>query len=287
MKKSKKIISLLLTLILISFSAVTVNAQEMSKTTLERYCRIYKQMYITGYDVPNVGPYYSEESISYMLQIIEENEELIERYKNGEDITSEMFQEGYDKMVEAEEIMYIDDKELKLIIDINKSQKNIDNYFDDEMWSEYQNAITEAETALESGDLKAIDENYHEMLYQHNKLCVYNLTVGDVNGDGTFDVNDVTYFQKKLAKNTDDLNYSQILVSLVGGNGSDLNPNIANATSMQKHLAGSLPERSYYEVDQYNSFFSSGSYSTSYFYRNALNERHRKENPWLYGDWEE
>lgn len=286
MKKAKKLISIFLTLILISFSVITANAQILiiDKDDLKSQCKIFRKKYITGYDVPNVGPYYAEESVSYMQQIINENYDLIERYENGEDITSEMFQDGYDKMVEAEELMYMDDKELELLIDLNKSQKNLDNYFDDEMWEEYQNAIIEAEAALESGNLKAIDEHYYEMLYQHNKLCVYNLTVGDVNGDGTFDVNDVTYFQKKLAKNTDDLNYSQILVSLVGGNGSELNPNIANATSMQKYIAGSLPEKSIYAVEQYKSYFDSGSYASSNFYRNELNERHRMENPGLYGD---
>lgn len=278
----KKVISLLLVLISLSFICLEVNAQTTvtNGDELERESYYFRRVYVSGYDVPNMGPYYAEESVNLMLGIINDNLDLVERSENGEEITPEMFQAGYDRMVEAVEFMYMDDKELELLIKMNKSQKNLDNYFDDDMWNEYQQAIISAEEALASGDLKSIDEHYYKMLYQHVKLCAYNPTGGDVNGDGIFNVNDVTYYQKKLANNPDDLNYSQILVSLVIG--SDIEPNINTATNIQKELVGLLAGRSFLALSNHNSLLESENYINSYFYKDELRERHRIENPGLY-----
>ena len=182
--------------------------------------------------------------------------------------------------------MYIHEKELKLILEMNKSQKNTDNYFDEEMWQEYQSAIVEAEKALESGDEVTIDEHYYKMLAQHNRLCIYNPVVGDVNGDGIFNVVDVTYFQKKLTEGADELNYSQRLVSSVEYDDGELYPRITNATSMQKLLAGLVEVREYYPIDQYIALIntSSDTYRRGTFYNNALWTRYHEENQWLNGE---
>ena len=289
--KFKRITALFVALLTFAFSVATVNAQCRDKNSLQSACRHYA--HILTPTVPYEGPYYSDESTNNLRSIINENNELISRANKGEKIPPEMYEEGYNKMVQAAENLHMHKRELEFIIDINKSQKNSDNYFDDEMWNEYQENILKAEEALESDDPNTIDEWYYKMLYQHNKLCVYNLTLGDVNGDGVFNVDDVTYYQRKLADNSDCFNYSQILVSLMTYRDDESKPSIDIATSMQKKLSGLLINGANPPVIQYNSSFTTRCDSERYdyyigtFYNNALYERHRIENPWLYGEYEE
>lgn len=289
--KFKRITALFVALLTFAFSVATVNAQSIDKHDLQYACRRYSLLLTPS--VPYEGPYYSDETNYNLLCIIHENLELISRANKGEYIPPEMYEEGYNKMVEAAENLHMHKRELEFIIDINKSQKNNDNYFDDEMWNEYQENILKAEEALKSDDPNTIDEWYYKMLYQHNELCVYNLTLGDVNGDGVFNVDDVTYYQRKLADNSDCFNYSQILVSLMTYSDDESKPSIDIATSMQKNLSGLFAKDAYPPIIQYNSSFTTRYDSERYdyyigtFYNNALNERHRIENPWLYGEYEE
>ena len=291
MNRIKKFAALFVALLTFAMSIATVNAQCRDKNSLQSACRRYA--HILTPTVPYAGPYYSDESTNNLRSIINENNELISRANKGEKIPPEMYEEGYNKMVQAAENLHMHKRELEFIIDINKSQKNSDNYFDDEMWNEYQENILKAEEALESDDPNTIDEWYYKMLYQHNKLCVYNLTLGDVNGDGVFNVDDVTYYQRKLADNSDCFNYSQILVSLMTYSDDESKPSIDIATSMQKNLSGLLISGAYPPVIQYDSLFKTYCDSERYdyyrgtFYRNALNERHRIEHPWLYGEYDE
>lgn len=288
-KFMKRVISFMLASLIMLFSVVLVSAETdivTNANSLTRQCRMFYAQYISGGSVPNQGPYYSDSSVAKMRQIIQENRALIDRAEDGEEIPGEMFQAGYDRMVEVSKEMYIHEKELKLILEMNKSQKNTDNYFDEEMWQEYQSAIVEAEKALESGDEVTIDEHYYKMLAQHNRLCIYNPVVGDVNGDGIFNVVDVTYFQKKLTEGADELNYSQRLVSSVEYDDGELYPRITNATSMQKLLAGLVEVREYYPIDQYIALIntSSDTYRRGTFYNNALWTRYHEENQWLNGE---
>lgn len=283
MNKIKQITAFFVALLSISLSVVTVNAQSIDKNGLQSACRHYSQL--LSPTVPYEGPYYSDESADNLRNIIKENRELISRANKGEKIPSEMYEDGYNKMVQAAENLHIHKKELELIIDINKSQKNDDNYFDNEMWTEYQNNIVNAEEALKNGNPNTIDEWYYKMVYQHNKLCVYNLTLGDVNGDGSFNIKDVTYYQIKLAESQNNLNYSQMLVSLFTYSYDESNPNIDIATSMQKNLAGLLSESDFPPVVQYNSSLSQDADKyIGTFYKKALNERYFTENPGLFGE---
>ena len=286
MNRIKKFAALFVALLTFAFSIATVNAQCTDKNSLQSACRRYA--HILTPTVPYAGPYYSDESTNNLRSIINENNELISRANKGEKIPPEMYEEGYNKMVQAAENLHMHKRELEFIIDINKSQKNSDNYFDDEMWNKYQENILKAEEALESDDPNTIDEWYYKMLYQHNKLCVYNLTLGDVNGDGVFNVDDVTYYQRKLADNSDCFNYSQILVSLMTYSDDESKPSIDIATSMQKNLSGLFAKDAYPPIIQYSiSFNRNPDYYKGTFYENALHERHRIEYPWLYGEYEE
>ena len=286
MNRIKKFAALFVALLTFAFSIATVNAQCRDKNSLQSACRRYA--HILTPTVPYAGPYYSDESTNNLRSIINENNELISRANKGEKIPPEMYEEGYNNMVQAAENLHMHKRELEFIIDINKSQKNSDNYFDDEMWNKYQENILKAEEALESDDPNTIDEWYYKMLYQHNKLCVYNLTLGDVNGDGVFNVDDVTYYQRKLADNSDCFNYSQILVSLMTYRDDESKPSIDIATSMQKKLSGLLINGANPPIIQYSiSFNRNPDYYKGTFYENALHERHRIEYPWLYGEYEE
>lgn len=275
MKKTQKITQICLAVLILILSVVSVNAQEITKEDLESCCRQYTKRYLTYPVVPFFGPYYSEESNQRMRTAINEGRELVDCANKGEAISSEIFQQAYEKIVNASELMYYDKTELELIIELNKSQNNNDRYFSDEMWSEFQSEILEAEKILKDGDSALIDEYYSKMMYQHNKLCLYNMTLGDVDGDGVFDIKDVTYFQKKLSE--DKLNFSQMLVSMLDSNTYGF-PDIRNATLMQKSLAGTFKGSAGCPKDYYyHEFLKCPDYTGGHFYKIALEERYDAE----------
>lgn len=122
-------------------------------------------------------------------------------------------------------------------------EKNYDNYYDEKIWAEFTAVYDEAKSAYESKDEEAIHIAYIKSRNMMNKLCLYNTTYGDVNHDGAFTIEDVTYIQKVVAHINPNLNISQLFVMNDYINNSVaepitkyLKPNILVVTDIQKYL---------------------------------------------------
>ena len=100
------------------------------------------------------------------------------------------------------------------------NEKNIDGWFTDEEWRVFQDEIVKLKAALDAIEidendplkynkiqdeekLQALTDAFHALLRSYNTMTNRNAVIGDVNGNGKVDIDDVTLIQKYLAEMCD------------------------------------------------------------------------------------
>ena len=248
MKKLKTILALMIAMVIICISASSVFAID-TQADVELYDEIEElhnlcMMSVNVYGASAKDDNYSHDpgviflSISNLDEINEalvEAVDIINRYgypmifENYYGITKEEIQAAYDNLKNAMNRATIEKGELEVLIDFCKTEKNGDGYYPDEVWSEFENSIFEAQKTLDDINSDGDDYNraYWGMLYNYNKLCVVNQKYGDVDFDGDISVLDATQLQRIIAK-LDDANSSILQICKM---------DITYATEIQMYLA--------------------------------------------------
>ena len=232
----KKIISLFLAVIMLSCSTVTAFSAEedLSKEIINLSNYAEKIDYIYGI-YPVVGNAYIRFSTTSFIQLINDIDstyEMIECYYiDRSSVTQEMIDEAYDTLDTSVNNLRVETSELEFLLDICKPEQNINNYYSDELWTEFQQCISNAENALNTGENEdEITKAYWDLRYAFNKLCSYNQLMGDIDGNGVVNINDCTLLSKAIAELTT-LNYSQKYVA-----SGVYGISITNVTDIQKYL---------------------------------------------------
>lgn len=237
----KKVISVLLAIMLTVLCAVPAfaatddsNLNEEAKQLYLYICKL-KQEYGIENDPGECILSYSVNSVNLLNNDISKAEKLLEEYFYYKTVTKEQFEEAFDILKADEAKMCVRKTELSTLISICSREVN-DNYYSDEIWDSFQEALRTARLTLEnSSDDYEIDSEYWNLRFSFNKICGYNQVVGDVNGDGKVTVVDATLYSKAIA-GMYTLNSSQKLVSSIDA--SYLPLSVLNVTAIQKHLAG-------------------------------------------------
>lgn len=231
----KKLVSVLLVLILICSSAVTVFAADSQSFSQQYYafknfvddCEEY---YIYYYRiVPNPFVIWSSDSTQRMQEAID--------YARERTITTvEELEVAYADMNSVIETMCVSKRNLEFMIYLFEKETNINNYYDEETWNNFQLVLEKGKQAYESVDEEFIHSTYIEMRNTYNNLCIYNTVKGDLNGDGVLSVLDATLAQKYLADLVEFNSSQRLLMRMKNG------VTVNSVTTMQKVLVGSEAE---------------------------------------------
>lgn len=257
----KKVISLLLAVITVmSCTAYSVSATEttdVNKRRLEIFVSYYS-MFFKSYGRPEI---YDDNN--FYKEYLNTKEVL-----NNESSTSEDYLSAYET---AKNTLY----NLKLMQtyawkSYEKASKLKNVYFPENEWNEFQNTITNLKTALD--DNQGIDRYYQDynedtgeyderalylytdeqlteitkcfygMLYVYNTMSDKYYIMGDVNRDGSVNIFDSVYIQKKRV----DLNDIHRFYTNPQKSASDVNGDnwvdLLDAVEIQKYCAGKITE---------------------------------------------
>lgn len=164
----------------------------------------------------------------------------------AEKASDEFFSEYYSLLKEASKKPEITNYELGFLIKLCEQEENSDGFYDETLWTEFQSALTEAKRVYtentENGTVTGNTKQYWDLYGAYNKLCAVITIAGDTDGDGSVTILDVTNIQRALANIIPKLTPAQRCASCVSANtayfGQELSPSIADATSIQRQLAG-------------------------------------------------
>lgn len=241
----KKIISILLSVLLVMITTVTVFAENNTvdsndgntylslseaKNDVLNLVNAYRLHFIY-YDkmVPLEVPMQSISSQNNLSNLLNTVEKIIPDCKTIDECIEKR------KLIEdAVDTLYIDSSELKWIIDYLKKDYESTGYYDVNTTAEIKAVYEQAQANYNSGNEREMHISYFELRNLLDKLCLYNLVAGDVNKDGIFNVDDITLMQKNFAGLTK-FNSSQNFLSTINEHS-----NIDVVTSWQKELAGIL-----------------------------------------------
>lgn len=126
---------------------------------------------------------------------------------------------------------------------------NYNNWYSEEEWTDFQNKIVDLKTEIdnlpENVDMpKELTNAFHALLESYNRMTNKYKVKGDLNKDGVVNVSDVTLLQKSLVDIENLTDAQKMLV----GNSDYENPNIADATMLQKYIVGSVSEFTDYDI---------------------------------------
>lgn len=231
----KKIISLILAMVLLCFSTITAFAST-EDDFLVRYTYFLldvddcEEYYING------GGFTHPDYPSWSDASLERMENAIAYAREREITNDEELQVAYADLEAVASKMCVDIDELNFMISLFEQETNINNYYDENIWTDFQNLLEKAKIVAMSDDEEAIHHTYIEMRNSFNNLCKYNTINGDLNGDGLLNVKDATYGQKYLAELVE-FNSSQTMVSLIDYK-NITGITIETITKMQKYIIG-------------------------------------------------
>lgn len=194
----KKLISgiLALTLLFSSFcisaaASGTTGADEQRKTAeynLERLCEY------VGLEVNSVG----EKKISYEWYT-EQELNAAEAVLNNSNATTGDLIDAWQRLIDAAYSEDVDKEIATLTYENALKEQNYNNWYGDEEWSDFIAKRDELGTALEMDSDIRITKTFYALLKTYNTMTNRYKVFGDVNGDGSVDVNDVTLVQKYIA----------------------------------------------------------------------------------------
>lgn len=241
----KKILSVLLAILMMSIATVTAFAGSTAddsndgntysslseaKNDVLSLVNAYRLHFIY-YDkmVPPEVPMWSISSQNNLSDVLNTVEKTIPDCKTIDECVEQR------KLIEdAVDTLYIDSSELKWIIDYLKKDYESTDYYDADTTAEIKSVYEQAQANYNSENEREINISYFELRNLLDKLCLYNLVVGDVNNDGIFNVDDITLMQKNFAGLTK-FNSSQNFLSTINEHS-----NIDIVTSWQIELTETL-----------------------------------------------
>ena len=245
----KKALSIFIALLMIVLSTMTAFATETDELItneqyyeFEHYIDDCEEYYIYYYRItPPANPTWSNKSTERMKEAVAYARERVITTKSQLD-------DAYADMQTVINTMCVDIGELEFMIYLFENETNINNYYDEKTWSEFQSLLEKAKLAYESDNEEFIHDTYIEMRNSYNDLCTYNTLKYDFNGDGVFNVLDTSYAHKYLVGLVE-FNSSQLLLSEIGSKVfSGLT--IERITDLQKYMVGLATETKNVKLDE-------------------------------------
>ncbi len=246
----KRIVSIVLVaLMLFSVATMTAFASELAK---EKFDELEKKiyliaeelnMYVEGsYDPIDAGGFlqYTNETSSNLNSVLNEASAFI--VKNRYDVNDNIIEpiEEMDEYMAAIDKAYgelvLVKEDLEFLVEFCQSEKN-DDYYSDDVWNNFTLNLENAQAILTDESIvdTRVTDAFWELFESHNKLCLYNDVMGDVDKDGKVSIVDATYIQRYKAELTE-LNSSQKIVGWIKYNYyGDMD--ITSATEIQRYLA--------------------------------------------------
>lgn len=134
-------------------------------------------------------------------------------------------------------------------------EQNYNNWYSEEQWNDFQDKLKKLGEALDyyhtNGDLipcSRLTKAYKAMMTSYNKMTNAYKVKGDINRDGSFDIQDATLVQKYVAK-TANLTGAQKMLT---NEKNYENITVVTATNLQKHIVDSKTdfENNYIFIDE-------------------------------------
>ena len=152
------------------------------------------------------------------------------------DITKEQLADYYERIDEVARTCIIYREDLDSLVEFCDYEENINNYYSDELWSDFQAKLDTAKAVNNDKSIKDIrvSDAYWELLFAFNALCTVNTVVGDVDFSGEADIIDATLLQRYAVRMVK-FNASQVTVANFSGAGG-YEPDITSATLLQRYL---------------------------------------------------
>lgn len=234
MKKLKAILALMIAMAIMCISMSTTFAA----TDAEK--ELYKKMYDLlelceeahfafgiGYSItesvepgyPNRPKYLACSDTTELVKAWEDACPMVEGYfdsymspYDGE-ISIETATAKYDTLHEELYKIVIDRSELKLLVAFCEQESNDNNYYEAQLWDDFQSEIAQSKELLADESITDMRVNiaYYELMYQFNLLCITNRIAFDVDNDELITILDATCIQLILAGYRN-INYSQLVV---------------------------------------------------------------------------
>lgn len=206
----------------------------------ENYCSECNHYFVVGIEewisiIPGYPYiYYSDSHMGALLQ--RAYDEVI-AVRSEVALSDSELEAWYNDIKALAKTMAIARRELLFLCNIVFAERNDDNYYDEEIWSNFKAALNNAEAVLADETIVdyRVTDAYWRLMHSYNSLCISNKLMGDINKDGVFNILDATAIQKSLAKLTPELNSSQCMVGTLVAH--DMKPGILDVAEMQKILA--------------------------------------------------
>lgn len=135
--------------------------------------------------------------------------------------------------------------------ELASKEQNYNNWYSEDDWAEFQNKLSLLKTELDKGNGLSLELSYahRSLMGIYNKMTNSHTLRGDVNGDGTVNVEDATLIQKYLV-GLENLTGAQKMLA----NAENYeNPTVTEATMIQKYSVGiidELPNYGHFLVDE-------------------------------------
>lgn len=228
----KKILSVILvTAMLISsmscLTAFATSNDDVRQELTSLYWQQYGKFIETGTFYP-----YTDDSISNVVQVCDEVEPLLYDYN----ATTQQLQTAYDSLKGAVDNLCILDSYAEDTYLLAINEENVDNWYTEDEWSAFEQALNNLKTALDSKDDSQITVSFHSLLKAYNEMTCNYTIVGDIDKNGSVTVSDVTLLQKYLANKVNLCGAQKILASVNDYNYENLS--IKSVTAMQKYILG-------------------------------------------------
>ncbi len=236
----KKIISIFLASIiclnLVPFSASAKTEEEQLRSDI---FDLSSWIYIAVQQVGDFKPY-TGSSYERAENLCSEADKIA--YE--ETSTIEELQATYDKLKDVGSYMYIYHSYARSGYILALDENNDNGWYDENDWNDFTQKREALRLALNSNDEKSINDTYRDMFDSFNTMTTRYNKAGDLNKDGSVNVEDATLLQKHVA-GIEKLNSAQILLSKCYDTTSyNLSESyyeittVAHATEMQKIIAG-------------------------------------------------
>lgn len=228
----KKVLAVLLTVaMLASAFCINTSATETS-VTKEKLGELI-------YDYDCYGTVWGRAGVSYLYSDVWLASRDVYRDKNS---TEEDYQNALDLLKDdALNNVFVDYDYAEATYELALQEKNYNNWYSEEDWTEFQNKLSELKAVLdksEGKDSRELSDAYRSLMGIYNKMTNAYTLKGDLNKDGEVNVLDVTLLQKYLV-GIENLTGAQKMLA----NAEEYeNPSITEATLIQKYAVGEISE---------------------------------------------
>lgn len=218
---------------------------------------IYNYAWSIQYQISCVGERkpYSDDFYKRSYSLADEVMNKCSDYESGE-ITAIELQNKYDELQEFYNNPWIDPNLAESTCYIAIHDQNYNNWYNDEQWNDFVEKRDRLLQALRVNhpDLepdvwgsvwfyeytisqqKYISKCFYDLLYIYNVMTCKDIILGDVNGDGSVDVQDATNMQKHIAGQIEFTAGQRLRGKVTWDRSFGDDVNIKDVTILQKHI---------------------------------------------------